>query len=265
MAVGRREAAGGRAIVILGGEHGSTNIVYNALKPSFDIRGVIIETRVARRQFLSRRVHRLGLFRVLGQILFRGLVVPSLRASSRQRIRDICDQHGLDDRPIEETVVTRVPSVNSDEAIAALRGMDPSVVVVNGTRIISKPVLDSVPARFVNMHAGITPLYRGVHGAYWALVQGDRPACGVTVHLVDPGIDTGTIIDQAVIDPTPQDNFVTYPLHQLAAGLPLLEQAVRDALNGRVATKDPPAGPSRLWSHPTLWGYLWHRARHGVK
>ena len=66
--------------------------------------------------------------------------------------------------------------------------------------------------------AGITPLYRGVHGAYWALAEGRRDLCGVTVHRVDAGIDTGEVLAQVLIDPTPQDNFVTYPWLQVAEG-----------------------------------------------
>jgi len=128
--------------------------------------------------------------------------------------------------------------------------------VVNGTRIISKKVLSSVACPFLNTHAGITPLYRGVHGGFWALANNDAAHCGASVHVVDAGIDTGGIVAQAMIYPTTADNFATYPLLQLAAGLPLLAQAVDDVLAGRLQIRPAPAGPSRLWSHPTLSQYL---------
>jgi folate-dependent phosphoribosylglycinamide formyltransferase PurN len=265
--IGSRKPTGAPAgvVVMLAGQAESTRIVYNALRSAFAVKKVILEERKSRRDFLSRRARRLGAFRVLGQVLFRTMVVPALRATSRRRIEQIHEQYGLDNRPMDESAIVRVPSVNSDEAIAALRNLKPDVVVVNGTRIISERVLASVPARFINMHAGITPLYRGVHGAYWALVEGRRDACGVTVHFVDPGIDTGSVIEQGIIEPTRQDNFTTYFALQLGAGLRMLERAVRDALGGQVETRTPPEGPSRLWSHPTLWGYVWHRLRRGVR
>src|SRR5438093_9923670 len=53
-------------------------------------------------------------------------------------------------------------------------------VVVNGTRIISEAVLTASDAVFINMHAGITPKYRGVHGGYWALYNGDGEAASST-------------------------------------------------------------------------------------
>ena len=146
-----------------------------------------------------------------------------------------------------------------------LKESNPDVVLVEGTRIISRRIIDCIPVKFINMHAGITPLYRCVHGAYWALVEDNRKACGVTVHLVDTGIDTGNILEQGIIEPAAEDNFVTYDLHQMAVGIPLLKKAARDVLENRVEIKPNPEGKSKLWSHPTLWEYIWFRFRLGVK
>jgi folate-dependent phosphoribosylglycinamide formyltransferase PurN len=148
--------------------------------------------------------------------------------------------------------------------VSALRDLAPQVVVVAGTRIISQSVLEAITATFINLHAGMTPRYRGVHGGYWALACGDREHCGVTVHVVDPGVDTGDVIAQARIEPTERDTFATYPLLQLVAGLPLLTGAVRAALEGTLQQR-PASGPSRQWYHPTLWGYLVTWLRRGVR
>ena len=82
-----------------------------------------------------------------------------------------------------------------------------------------------------------------------------RQIAGVTVHLVDTGIDTGAILYQERIMPEKRDNFSTYPYLQLAAGLPLLARGGADALSGRLAPIEIDL-PSKLWSHPTLWSYL---------
>jgi methionyl-tRNA formyltransferase len=118
---------------------------------------------------------------------------------------------------------------------------------------------------FLNMHAGITPMYRGSHGGYWALVEGDRDSCGVTVHQVDTGVDTGPILGQARIMPNHGDNFVTYALLQQATGLPLLKKAIQDACEDCLVPLAPPPGTSRLFTHPTLSEYIYHRLRSGVK
>jgi methionyl-tRNA formyltransferase len=252
-------------VVIVAGEGESTRIVYNRLRRTVGVDKVVIEKPVPTKEFLQRRVKRLGLRTVAGQVLFSALVNKPLAVRSRQRVVEIKRELDLDDRPIPNEHCIRVDSINAPEAIAHLRAMNPSVVVVNGTRIIAKAVLQAIEAPFINMHAGITPLYRGVHGGYWALANGDRDHCGVTVHLVDPGVDTGGIVAQMHISPTTTDNFTTYPLLQLAAGLPLLVDAVRAAKDGTLQQKPPPEGVSRLWSHPTLAQYLTARLRRGVR
>ena len=254
-----------KKIVLLGRENSQTAILYNSLQGEFLIAAVIVEEAESRQKFMARRVKRLGFGKALGQIAFRLTVVPWLMAMSRRRIEEIIGEFGLDASPMPAVKLTKVKSVNSDDTIQVLRELQPTVVVVSGTRIISARVLNCVRAVFINMHAGITPMYRGVHGGYWALVEDDVEACGVTVHEVDTGVDTGRILGQACITPKRTDNFVTYSFLQLAAGLPLLKRAIRDACNGQLRSAASPGGESRLWTHPTLAQYLYHRVKSGVR
>lgn len=156
-------------------------------------------------------------------------------------------------------------SVNSDETMHILQEIQPDVVIVTGTRIISGRIIDCIPAKFVNIHVGITPLYRGVHGAYWALVENSKKACGVTVHLIDTVIDTGKILGQGTIEPTKKDNFATYELYQIDVGIPLLKKSIKCLLENKIEVKPPPEGISKLWTHPTLWEYIWFRLMRGIK
>lgn len=142
--------------------------------------------------------------------------------------------------------------------------MNPDVVIVNGTRIIAGKILNCVDSVFVNTHAGITPKYRGVHGAYWALANDDYENCGVTVHLVDTGIDTGGILRQKNIEIKGSDNFTTYTLLQIAEGIDLMRESLSDILTNNISLLNV-RGRSELWSHPTIWGYLFLRLARGVK
>jgi methionyl-tRNA formyltransferase len=148
--------------------------------------------------------------------------------------------------------------------IGALTALKPDAVVVNGTRIISKNVLSCIDAPFINTHMGITPRYRGVHGGYWALARGDAEHCGVTVHLVDQGIDTGGVLYQDTIRSEESDNFTTYPIHQIAEAIPLMKAALKDVEERRLTVK---AGvlPSQLWYHPTIAEYFQGYLQKGVK
>jgi folate-dependent phosphoribosylglycinamide formyltransferase PurN len=252
-------------VVLLAGPGASTNAVWHALRSRFGDVPVVLEQPVPAARLLRRRLRTLGPVTVAGQLAFGLLVRPWLRRAGARRIATIVRDAALDERPITGTVV-RVPSVNSVEARAALAAFAPAVVVVNGTRIIGRETLRAVDVPFLNVHAGITPAYRGVHGAYWALADRRPELAGSTVHYVDEGIDTGGIVAQSTVAITRDDNFATYPTLQLAAALPALLDAVAAALAGA-----PPSSrrrddlPSRLHSHPTAWGYLWRRLRRGVR
>ncbi len=251
-------------IVILAGRGISTNILFNSIKEEFAIKAIILEEGVSKKMLLQRRLRKLGLFKVLGQIMFQLIIVKILNILSAKRKRQILHSYNLQNDPLPEKLVIPVKSVNDVNCLLALKKLDPSLVIVNGTRIISKHILISIPAKFINMHAGITPMYRGVHGAYWALANNDSKHCGVTIHLVDEGIDTGAIIAQLLIQVRQEDNFVTYPLLQLAEGMPLMKTAIRDTIQDQLITYKCP-GESRLWFHPGLFQYLYYRVVKKIK
>jgi len=249
-------------VVLLASPGTSTRILCHALEREFGPITVLLETPMSRAQLVRRRVRRLGMRVVLGQILFMVLVDPVLSLRGRSRIAEIINQHRLDTSEIDERTVVRIPSVNSDEARGALAELNPKVVVISANRIIGAKTLTCIDAPFLNMHAGITPQYRGVHGGYWALAEGRPHLVGTTVHVVDTGIDTGPILAQETFEPTSRDSFATYPYLHVAAGLPALIAATKDVIERRPFTPRAPLSqgePSRLRFHPTLWGYL---ARH---
>ncbi len=162
--------------------------------------------------------------------------------------------------------VRHVASMNDDEARHLLDQLHPAITLVCGTRILDRQTLAVLGGPVVNFHAGITPLYRGVHGGYWALVEGRPDLVGSTLHLIDPGIDTGEVVAQVTFDVTPADSYVTYPYLHVAAVLEPLEKVVEGALSGRGLQPGPPGNdlPSKLRTHPTLLEYVRH-ARAGVR
>ncbi|WP_312078039.1 formyl transferase [Chryseobacterium sp.] len=254
-----------KKIVLLAGKDISTNIIFNAVDKNFGIENVIIEETENRKIYLKRRIKRLGILKVLGQILFQIFVSKPLSFFSEKRKNQIITENQLDISEIPDQKINKVKSVNAKSTIELLKKINPDLIIVNGTRIISKKVLASINCKFINTHAGITPKYRGVHGSYWALVSGDTENSGVTIHFVDEGIDTGNIIAQATIQHTKDDNFSTYPLLQLAEGLKLLTAAIKDFSNDELKLQKEKQMKSLLWYHPTIWEYLYHRITKHVK
>ena len=256
----------GKKIIMLVGPGTSAKYVYNGLKSEFDVLHVIraVGAPGGRKKFIKRRIKRLGYWKVFGQILFKVGIVKPLEIMSQRRVELLKSELNLSDEFYPSNVLIDVPHVNAKECLITLQEIAPDIIIVNGTEIISKKILNGVKATFVNTHVGITPKYRGVHGGYWALANNDKENCGVTVHLVDAGIDTGGILYQGIITPGSKDNFITYPLLQVAEGIRLMKMAINDILNDNIISKKG-GDESRLWYHPTIWKYLYLRITKGVK
>lgn len=250
-------------LVMLCGAAQSSRIMYHGLAADFLFECVIVENKPSILRLMVRRLKRLGLFKVGGQALFMLLAKVLLRIS-QPRIRELIRRYELQDKAFPDDVLRKVSSVNSAETIGILQSLQPDAVVINGTRLISKDVLGCVKAPFINTHMGITPKYRGVHGGYWALARNDVENCGVTVHLVDQGIDTGGVLYQGRVHLEPCDNITTYPLHQIAAAIPLMRAALRDVEQRQLRVTQG-VMPSQLWYHPTLIEYFQVYQRMGVK
>lgn len=253
-------------IVVLAQQGRSTNILLNWLDDNgYDKPVVFLEAPPSRWQQLRFRRRRLGSITVLGQLAFVFLALPVLRRHGKERYRQILAEHKLKDTPLDQCLASHVCSVNDEEVRTRLREIGPDVVLVNGTRIISRDTLAAISAPFLNIHAGITPGYRGVHGGYWALYANDPSNCGVTLHLVDVGVDTGPILGQRLIVPEARDNFTTYPLLQQAAAFPLLATALESVHAGLLLAHRPEGQmQSRQWYHPTIFQYLVRRFK-GIK
>ncbi len=242
-------------LVLLGGDNPTTWIVYNDLVAKYGLFPAIIEKPTSRATLLKTRIRKIGLPRVLSQVGFALLIRPLLFWRDKGRIAYLERKFGMEEMMPMSDAIFHVVSVNQVDCHNLLEAMKPDIVVVNGTRILSKTSLSKIDAPVINTHQGITPGYRGAHGAYWAMVQNDKNHCGVTVHLVDEGIDTGNIISQENIVPEALDSFVTYPYLQTAKALELLKDAI-DQLTAKSLQSVPISGASAVWYHPGIFQYI---------
>lgn len=248
-------------VVVFGRDTLSTRVIASALGHCFET-CVLLERPPSVVNQLRARLRLLGWRRACGQILFR-LSSPVLVLRQKKRQRQL--KRKLERCLKDFSPHAVVDSINSAQARAELKRLKPDVMVLSGTRFVGVKTLSTVPMT-INMHAGITPQYRGVHGGYWAIAEGDRDNVGVTIHKVDQGVDTGDVIAQARILPSTEDGFFTLPLLQLDAGIEPLVDAVRQLLaHGACSLQLRGAlGEGRQWFHPTLYEYMRNGLTRGV-
>ena len=236
----------------------------NSLARKHDIRGIVLESRgaVLGKVFLNR-LRRLGPLMVINQLIFKITDVLVFQPNAASRAREILGEDvSFDSAKFDAAEIVRTDSVNSAEVLNLVRRVKPEVVVVSGVSILGNDLLNllqGVPV--INIHCGITPRYRGAHGAFWAVVNGDWDNIGVTIHFIDKGVDTGEIILQENIQLDPNDNPRTLALKQNAAGIRLVCQAVSEIKDGKTSTMRRSDLDSRVYSSPTLTAYLHYRNR----
>jgi len=249
-------------IVLLVAEGELANIVGNHLAAHFERVTILREQPESKWAILRRRARLVGPIYAVSQAIC-SIVLKLLAKRSRSRVDEICASHGLLAHAPANIEDRSIGSVNSELCRRVLKELDPQVIAVYGTRIIGKQTLAAVAAPFINYHAGITPKYRGQHAAYWAQVKRDRDHAGVTIHLVDEGVDTGPILYQEPVGFSPSDNITTYQYVQMATALPLFVRAIEDALGARLRPQRIDL-PFRIWFPPTLPQYLMNGIQHSV-
>ena len=117
--------------------------------------------------------------------------------------------------------VLQPKTLRTDEAVAELTALEPDLMVVAAFgQILRKHVLTLPPRGCINVHASLLPRWRGAAPVAAAIRAGDFDT-GVTLMLMDEGLDTGPMIARRTvpIEPTHTRGSLTADLAELGAAL----------------------------------------------
>ena len=118
-------------------------------------------------------------------------------------------------------------SVNDVKLMDRLIDLEPELVVMAGFNQILKPcVLDAMPS-VINIHPSLLPDFRGPHPEFWTIAEGATES-GVTLHLVDEGVDTGAIVAQESFEVEPWLTGGQLQSRAMAKGASLLERTLEE-------------------------------------
>jgi methionyl-tRNA formyltransferase len=120
----------------------------------------------------------------------------------------------------------RVDDYNGPEAEQALRDASTDILLLYGSKIIKPNILAIPRVGTLNAHSSLLPKYRGSASEFWMLLNDERQYAGITVHWVDPGLDTGDIFLQRSITAPPG---IT-PRELRAIGRPIAAQLLTEAV-----------------------------------
>lgn len=85
--------------------------------------------------------------------------------------------------------------VNLPYVCDVVRKFNPDMAFAFGSWIIKEPLLSLIPEKkFINLHLGMSPYYRGTATNFWPFVNKELEYVGSTILHINAGIDTGDII-----------------------------------------------------------------------
>lgn len=145
-----------------------------------------------------------------------------------------------DEKQNKEVKLKKVPtspnvyhfgSHNSPECIDKVKQLSPDVIVLRGCGIIKKEMLDTPKIGVINPHYAFLPDFRGMDVTEWAALHGDPIA--VSVHSVNKGVDTGTVLKSEIVEPTSEDTVGSLRDKSATLAVKLLKDALVDLRDGK--------------------------------
>jgi len=129
------------------------------------------------------------------------------------------------------------PEKLDQDAVNDIRNWKPDIIVVTAYgKILPKDILDIPGFGCINFHTSLLPSFRGSSPIQNALLSGAAET-GVTIMLMDEGMDTGDIIAQTSVAIMPEDTKETLTDKLLESGRDLLTETLPLWIKRKITAK----------------------------
>jgi hypothetical protein len=159
----------------------------------------VVQARSSRKpgtlKHLRGIIARQGVFsaisRILGSLLFG-------RYEDARRMKELGRLFGLGQLtswwetsglPIES-----VPYLNHQDTANVLARLQADFIVRVSGGVLTKEIFSTARIAALNIHHGIASRIRGMWSIPWGIIEGRPDWIGATVHIIDDGIDTGSVL-----------------------------------------------------------------------
>lgn len=139
-------------------------------------------------------------------------------------------------------------SPNDPGFIVQIDSLSPDLFVAAGyTNILGESLLSIPRLLAANFHASLLPAYRGMHPVFWCLRNGERWS-GLTVHTMDPGIDTGDILYQVRVRVRANDTVEDLYGRIMERSISLIDRLIQDCERGTITRIPQPLDGASYFS-----------------
>jgi methionyl-tRNA formyltransferase len=151
-------------------------------------------------------------------------MLPVLNSTINSSILDLARERNI--------LVWKVQQLSNLETIKVLTVYQPDIICVACfSKRLPLNILDIPRLGCLNVHPSLLPANRGPEPLFWSFRDGSK-LTGVTIHLMDEGLDSGAILAQEVIEIPDGISYSTLEERSAVLGGKLLAQSVWEMYNG---------------------------------
>ncbi len=222
----------------------------------------LLATRSAKWDKRKRMLRKYGFVKTMNKLLFNKYGNYLLNKNNERTISDLLFA-GKDFDYKKDIPTVNVENINEKKCKDFIMEHNPDVIAVCGTTVIKPEIFQLAPKGAINIHVGIIPEYRSADPIFWALYNNEPDKVGVTIHYVDAGIDTGSIIYQEPVGVTKNDNLATLYCKCIKKGAALMSRALDDIEKGVVKPirKENVKGKAYFHMDLGIWQYFQFQRR----
>ena len=144
---------------------------------------------------------------------------------------------------VDELVNSNCEVWHTQEKIQSTEGFD-FVISFGYQHILTKSIIESSKAPIINLHISYLPWNRGAHPNFWSFF--DCTPSGVSIHLIDEGVDTGPILYQRYVNFVKEQTTFSLTYKQLILEI---ESLFRENLPSIIAGNYKPMAQRRQGSY----------------
>jgi methionyl-tRNA formyltransferase len=196
--LGTRTVQDERIVLITGGDL-AHRYVANALASAIPLAAIVVDhgKRLSigdRVKQLWRRYTIVQLFSRAGLFLLRTVLRD--KSIGPEKLKDVLGRENCSEF-LRPDLLHHVEGINTKEGVGTVTALQPDILLVYGTGIVGQKVLSLGRRIALNMHTGISPLYRGCDCAFWPVHNEELHLLGATVHECTAKVDGGKIFGTA--------------------------------------------------------------------
>lgn len=126
-----------------------------------------------------------------------------------------------------------------DELIARHEFASKVAILIDFGIIVGKKAIDAFPLGIINSHFSLLPEWRGADPITFAILSG-QPKTGVSLMLIDEGMDTGKLLTRRSLDIAPDDTSISLTEKLIQLSNELLKEYLPTYVSGPLKPKNQP-------------------------